>query len=246
MKYHIGTSGWQYNHWKKRFYPEDVPKKKWLEFYAKEFDSVEVNGTFYGPIKKKTFKKWYKSVPYDFKFTLKGSRWITHMKKLSGVKKAVDKFYERARPLKHKLGCVLWQLPPILKKDIERLDDFCRVLDNRKNNVIEFRDKSWFDNEVYDVLKDKGVGFCVLSASGLPDIMKITSDILYVRFHGKGRWYSSLYSEKEMDRWAKNINTKIGNIKIRVKNIYCYFNNDSNAYAVKNAKMLRKKLEAKK
>lgn len=238
-RYYIGTSGWQYSHWDKRFYPQEISKKKWLGFYAKNFNSVEVNGTFYGPIKRKTFESWHRSVPRDFKFTLKGSRWITHMKKLSGVDKAVKKFYSRAEPLKRKLGCILWQLPPNLNKDLKRLDSFCRTLDNRKNNVIEFRDRSWFDKDTYSLLRERGVGFCIVSAPGLPEDIKLTSDILYVRFHGKRKWYTSLYSEREMKKWARKIKYS------RAERVYCYFNNDARAYAIKNARMIREDLNAR-
>ncbi|MBD3310736.1 DUF72 domain-containing protein [Candidatus Woesearchaeota archaeon] len=237
-RYLVGTSGWQYDHWKKDFYPEGIAKKDWLNFYAQEFSTVEVNGTFYGPVKRKTFKAWYSSVPCDFKFSLKGSRWITHMKKLKGVKSEVKKFYKLAEPLKHKLGCVLWQLPPMLKKDLQRLGSFCDFLDNRRNNAIEFRHKSWFDDETYDLLRDSGVSLCSISAPGLPDTLERTSDTAYVRFHGKGRMYAGAYTDSDLKRWSEKLK------RLRTKRVFCYFNNDLRANAVKDAKKLRGELDA--
>lgn len=236
MKHFVGCSGWQYDHWRTRFYPEDLPKSEWLSYYSKEFPSVEVNGTFYGSVKKDTFARWYSQTPYDFRFTLKGNRYITHMKKLRGVRDSVRRFYEDSEPLKHKLSCILWQLPPMLKKDLERLGDFCGVLDKRRKNVVEFRDESWYSEDVLGLLRDQGVGFCVVSASDLPGDVMATTDVLYVRFHGSGGWYSGSYRDEDLQTWAKSIRESGS------KYVYCYFNNDQKAYAVDNARTLTRLL----
>ncbi len=236
MKSFVGCSGWQYNHWKKRFYPEGIPKDGWLGFYSKEFPSVEVNGTFYGSVKKSTFARWYSETPYDFRFTLKGNRYITHMMKLKGVRDSVRRFYNATAPLKHKLACILWQLPPMLKKDLGRLEHFCAILDKRRNNVIEFRDKSWYSEDVFGLLRDQGVSFCVVSASDLPGNVRATTDILYVRFHGSGGWYIGSYRNEDLESWAKSI------LRSGSRYVYCYFNNDQRAYAVDNARTLSRML----
>ncbi len=237
MKTFVGCSGWQYDHWKKRFYPEGLAKSKWLKHYSETFNSVEVNATFYGSIKEKTFSKWHDEVPSGFKFTLKGSKWVTHIKKLHDVRKSLERFYKPTKALKQKLGCCLWQLPPSLEKDVKKLKKFCNDLDSRKNNVIEFRHKSWFCKEIYEILDENNVAFCVVSAPNLPDIVKKTSNILYLRFHGKKHWYKDSYSEKELERWEGLIK------KTRAKYAYCYFNNDLLARAPKNAKMLGEMLK---
>ena len=232
MKY-FGCSGQQYDGWKGTFYPRELSKIKWLEYYATKFNTVEINYTFYRFPSEKSVKNWYKRTPKNFKITLKGSRFVTHVKKIKNVKTPIKKFYKMSDLLKEKLGCILWQLPPMLKKDTERLEKFCKNLDPKYNNIIEFRNKTWFDKETYKVLKKNKVGYCIISAPKLPDDIQITSKTAYIRFHGR-QWYNYNYSKKELNEWAKKIK------KIKAKEVYCYFNNDWYAYAPKNCLVLKK------
>jgi len=234
MTNYIGCSGFSYDDWKGEFYPEDVPKKKWLEYYAKKFNSVEINSSFYHLPKEKTLKDWHERVPGNFRFTLKGSRFVTHMKKLNQTGEAVKNFYERAAFLKGKLGCILWQLPGNQHKDTEKLKKFCKVLSSDFRNVIEFRHNSWYDPEVYDVMRQKGVIFCVISAPvGLSEEAMKTAGPVYMRFHGRGDWYRHLYTQEELKHWARKLN------ELEPEKIFAYFNNDFRAYAPRNAAMFK-------
>jgi len=232
--YFLGCSGWYYGDWEGLFYPEGMPKSKWLEFYATKFNTVEVNATFYRFPFPNMVKGWYDRTPKDFIFTLKGNRQITHVKKLNDVKDLVNSFYRTADLLKEKLGCILWQLPPSLKLNLERLEGFCSDLDKDYRNVIEFRHSSWYCDEVYKLLKRNKLGFCVVSAPKLPEEAKVTSGFAYIRFHGKEGWYNYNYSHEELKRWADKIKL------LKAKDIYCYFNNDYNAYAVSNCEVLKR------
>ncbi len=230
MRNYTGCSGFNYDHWIGKFFPEDVPKKEWLEYYADHFDSVEINATFYNLPKEQTLINWYHRVPGNFKFTLKGSRYITHQKKLNDPEEPVKKFYDLAAILKGKLGCILWQLPGNQHKDVDKLRDFCKVLSTDFHNVIEFRHNSWYDEEVYDVMKKHQVTFCVISApEGLSDEVIKTTDRVYMRFHGKDQWYRYRYSEGELKKWAKKIQD------LNPSQIYSYFNNDFDGHAPENA-----------
>lgn len=237
MKNYIGCSGFNYDDWKGEFYPEDVPKKEWLEYYAEKFDTVEINATFYHMPKEKTLDNWYDRTPGNFRFTLKGSRFVTHQKKLNDPQEAVKRFYNLAARLKGKLGCILWQLPGNLHKDIEKLNNFCKALSRDLRNVIEFRHNSWFNEEVYDIMKENDVSFCVISAPGnlKEDVVK-TNQLVYMRFHGKKQWYKYLYSENELKEWAKKLR------ELNAQQIYAYFNNDYEVNAPKNADQFTKLL----
>ncbi|MFP4470981.1 MAG: DUF72 domain-containing protein [Bacteroidales bacterium] len=235
MRNYTGCSGFNYDHWVGAFFPEDIPKKEWLEYYAEKFDSVEINATFYNLPKEQTLINWYHRVPGNFKFTLKGSRYVTHQKKLNDAKEPVKKFYDLARVLKGKLGCILWQLPGNQHKDVEKLKEFCKALSPDFNNVMEFRHNSWWDEEVYEVLKKNQVTFCIISAPDeLSDEPVKTTDRVYMRFHGRENWYRHHYSEKELKQWVEKIR------KLNPSQVYTYFNNDFKAYAPENAKTFSK------
>jgi uncharacterized protein YecE (DUF72 family) len=249
----IGTSGYTYDHWRGVFYPEDLPSKRWLEYYTKFFKTVELNVTFYRLLQEAAFKSWYKRTPKDFIFVLKGSRFITHVKKLHEVGPATKLFFSRANFLKEKLGVVLWQLPPSWKKNIERLESFLKMVtkkhgiasrsSNARNDspvrqVFEFRHKSWFCEEIYKLLKKYKAALCVADSPEFPMAEVVTANFVYLRFHGGKILYGSRYSKKEMQEWARKI-------KKWAKNgfdVYAYFNNDAFGYAVENAKELKKLL----
>jgi len=234
MANYLGTSGWYYQHWRGVFYPADLKQSKWFDFYCSKFKTVELNSTFYHFPTEKTAQTWYKKSPEGFIYTLKVNRFITHVKKFKGCKKQIRDFYRIGALLKEKRGCFLFQLPPSLKYSKGKLKEIISCLDGVYKNVVEFRHQSWFKEEVYDLLKEEGIIYCVVSAPGLPEDFKRTAKDVYVRFHGKESWYGSNYSTKELEMYAKKIK------KLRAKNNWIYFNNDYKAYAVKNCLMMKK------
>lgn len=238
-KYHLGCSGWYYDSWKERFYPEKLRKSKWLEYYSERFDTVEINNTFYRFPTEKTVKGWYKRTPDEFKITLKANQLITHRRRFKNTESTINRFYRLADILDDKLSCILFQIPLQKSKDIHFLKNALGQLDSSKNNVIEFRHQSWFDNEVYDILKEFNVIFCSVSSPDFPEELIITSHVGYVRFHGKGQEKNSYsYSNEELDKWGEKIKKEGPRITT-----FCYFNNDYNANAPKNCQCLKKILE---
>lgn len=232
----VGTSGYNYAHWAEGvFYPEGLSQNKRLEYYTKFFNSVELNVSFYRLPSQETFQNWYKRTNKNFYFVAKGSRFITHVKKLKDCMKPLDLFLENSSGLKEKLICILWQLPPGLKKDLKRLEDFLKVLKNKALNlkeVIEFRNKTWFDKETYGLLKAYNVCLCIADSDLWPCVKEITADFIYLRFHGRNGLYSGNYSDRELKDWADFA-------KSTKKDIFAFFNNDAEGFAVKNALRFR-------
>jgi uncharacterized protein YecE (DUF72 family) len=231
--YNIGTSGYNYNHWRGVFYPQELATNKWLEYYCKFFCTVELNVSFYRLPQESMFKSWYKRTPKDFVFAVKGSRFITHIKRLEDVEEPVELFYKRAGELKEKLGVVLWQLPPSMTKDEERLLRFCELLkktDIAKDtkHAFEFRNKTWFCENIYRILKDYNYGLCIAHPNRFPYFEKLTADFIYLRFHGGEVLYGSEYSKEELITWADKV--KSWNQPL----LFAYFNNDAYGFAVKN------------
>jgi uncharacterized protein YecE (DUF72 family) len=234
----IGTSGWNYPHWQAVFYPRDLNQKKWLQYYAKFFNTVELNVTFYRLVQKKTFQNWYKRTPKKFYFIAKGSRFITHIKKIKGVRESLGLFINNAIELKEKLAAVLWQLPPSFKKDLKRLEAFLKLLKKTHiRQVFEFRNQSWFDQEVYALFKKYNTCLCIAHSNRFPCEREVTADFLYLRFHGGESLYSSSYSDRELKEWASFAK------KFKGKDTFVFFNNDAYGYAVKNALRFRQLLE---
>jgi len=232
MIYHLGTSGWSYSEWKGKFYPEEISQKEWLPFYAEHFNTVEINMTFYRFPKPETLKGWLDKTPSHFLFTLKANRQITHRKKIKEVKNDVRYFYFLADNLQDRLGCILFQLPPSLTKDMELLEDFLSTLSPEYRNVIEFRHESWYTEEVYDLLKSYKVTFCVVSSTKVPKTIVETAEAVYFRFHGLTDGYRYSYSDEELKEWAKAIK------EARARECFIYFNNDYQANAVSNCEKL--------
>jgi uncharacterized protein YecE (DUF72 family) len=233
----LGCSGFYYNHWLGRFYPAGLAKKEWLNFYAQQFNTVEINNTFYRFPTKELLQSWYNKTPENFQFTVKANRQITHTRKFHDTETATNRFYELTKVLKEKLACVLFQLPPQLHKNLELLERIADQMDKDVVNVLEFRDESWWSPDVYRLMRMKGLVFCSVSAEALPANLVKTSDVMYVRFHGKDGWYGGDYSTEELRGWAE---------KIRAANaeaVYGYFNNDVGAYAPKNCHTLKGLLE---
>ena len=236
MIYHLGTSGWSYTGWRERFYPEDLPQRRWLAFYAQHFNTVEINMTFYRYPKRETLKGWLDKVPEKFKFTLKANRQITHLKRIKNVKAEVRYFYILADSLGSKLGCILFQLPPSLTVDLNLLEEFLQILSPAYKNVIEFRHESWYTDEVFNLLQSFNVIFCTVSSTKVPNTVVKTTETCYFRFHGLTGGYRYSYSEEELAKWAEAIK------KTKAEESYVYFNNDYKAYAVQNCQMLKRLL----
>jgi len=234
-KYYIGCSGWHYEHWRGLFYPEKLPKPKWLRFYAEQFSTVELNNSFYRLPSEKAFTNWRESTPDNFVFAVKVSRYITHIKRLKNLGSAVDNFLARACLLENKLGPLLYQLPPNMKRNDELLQNFLASLPQKYQHVVEFRHRSWLNDRVFDILRRYSVGLCVFDMPDFSCPLVTTSDCGYVRFHGSETLYSSRYSDEDLSRWTQ----KIIQMGQDAKAVYIYFNNDAEAFAIKNAMTLR-------
>lgn len=234
----IGTSGWHYNHWIERFYPKDLPKNKWLTYYAKHFDTVEINNTFYHLPKAKTVENWHRITPKNFLYVVKANRFITHIKRLNEPAEPVERFFEIVNLLKEKLGPVLYQLPPSFHKELDRLKEFIGFLPDTTKSVFEFRHKSWFSQDTYKLLEKHNCSFCIHDMPGVKTPLVVTGDTIYIRFHGSTGRYEGNYTKSMLGKWADWIK------KQKVKKSYAYFNNDYNAYAISNAKTLREMFQA--
>ncbi|MGD6852469.1 MAG: DUF72 domain-containing protein [Candidatus Bathyarchaeia archaeon] len=235
----LGCSGFYYNHWKGKFYPAELSKTRWLQYYAQHFNTLEVNNTFYRYPTEKLLKNWYTKTPSDFRFTLKANRIITHLHKFRQTEQYTQNFYQLARLLEEKLLCVLFQLPPMVHKDMALLEAIAVQMDSSVMNALEFRHRSWWDREVYDFLDGHGLVFCSVSASDLTEELIETGGAVYVRFHGKDCWYRHNYPDDQLAAWAQKIKQQ------NPKRVLCYFNNDYNANAPKNCLTLKKLLEPK-
>ncbi len=237
MRYYIGTSGWHYDHWREKFYPRGLAKSRWLGFYSEKFSTVELNNSFYRLPSERAFANWRDSSPEEFVFSVKVSRYITHIKRLKNTTEPISNFMARARLLEGKLGPLLYQLPQNMKRDYQILDEFLKIIPENSCNVFEFRHNSWFDAGIFELLRHYNAGFCIYDMPDFTTPVIATSDFAYVRFHGSRQLYGSCYSEKEMEDWALRI-TELG-----VRNVYAYFNNDAEGFATRNALMLRRLLE---
>ena len=235
LHYYVGTSGWHYDHWRHRFYPDKLPKAKWLEFYATHFTTVELNNSFYRLPSEAAFATWRDSSPANFTFAVKVSRFITHIKRLKNTQEAVETFMSRAKILGEKLGPLLYQLPPNMHRNDEVLESFLSALPRRMKHVFEFRHQSWLEEEVFEILHEYNIGLCVFDMPSLACPLVVTADFAYIRFHGSTGLYSSCYSDEELADWAK----KLANLSANLKATYIYFNNDAEAFAVGNAITLR-------
>jgi uncharacterized protein YecE (DUF72 family) len=237
--YLIGTSGWYYNHWRDNFYPQRLGKGHWLEYYSRHFNTVEINASFYRLPQESTFINWRQIVPPGFYFSVKASRFITHIKRLKDAEKPLADFTENAKNLMPKLGPVLYQLPANFHRNDTILRTFLDILDNQLKHVFEFRHSSWMHPEVFNILRDYKVGFCIFDMPGFASPLETTANFAYIRFHGKGDLYSGSYPDSELSDWAD----KIRELAKGLKTIHVYFNNDAGGHAIQNALTLRKYLE---
>lgn len=236
---HIGTSGWHYDHWKGPFYPEDLPNTGFLENYTQHFSTAEVDNSFYRLPNEKTRDAWRKNVPEDFVFAVKASRYLTHMKKLKDPGEPLDRLLRRVSALEDKLGPILFQLPPNWKVNAERLEGFLGSLPEDYRYAFEFRDVSWFDDEIYALLTEYGAAFCIYDLNGRTSPKEVTADFVYVRLYGPEGPYRGRYGAEALSGWAGACSrwTKEG------KEIYCYFDNDEAGYAPQDALRLQQMME---
>ncbi len=234
-KIHIGTSGWHYDHWYRAFYPEGLPKESFLSHYGEHFKTVEINNSFYRLPGKKTLETWRKTVPAGFVFAVKGSRYITHMKKLKDAEDALSALLERIRVLGEKLGPVLFQLPPRWTFNPRRLESFLERLPAEGRFAFEFRDPSWHDRAACELLKNHNAAFCIYDLAGRQSPREVTADFVYVRLHGPGDAYRGKYGASALSGWAGAFATWTA----QGKEIFCYFDNDEAGYAVENALSLQ-------
>ena len=235
----IGTSGWVYSHWEGIFYPEKLSSKDKLKYFASHFKTAEVNYSFYRLPRSTTYKNWYQQTPADFLFALKASRFITHIKRLKGVKEAWKTFIKNALNLKEKLGPILFQFPPSFRAnetEIERLEDFLKLITkNKLRYAFEFRHQSWCDKKVYDLLKKYKVVWVIADSSSYPKAEVVTANFVYIRIHGSKVLFTSNYTKRELKDLAQKIKKWL-----KTSNVYVYFNNDAYGYAIENAKELIK------
>lgn len=224
-KIFIGTSGWSYQHWKGLFYPVDIKESEELSYYQRKFQTVEINSSFYHIPKSETFLRWKKQTNKNFIFSLKASRYITHIKKLKTDNEAVEHFLVPATLLKEKMGPILFQLPPGWKLNLDRLENFLKHLPKKFRYTFEFRNPTWFDERVYELLRKYHCALCIYHVDQFLSPMIATSDFIYVRFHGPK------YNRSFLKKWAQ----KIESWKKMGLDVYVYFNNDLSAYAVSNA-----------
>jgi uncharacterized protein YecE (DUF72 family) len=239
-RYRVGTSGWQYDHWRYTFYPEDLPKRDWFSYYSRNFDCVELNNSFYRQPKDQTWDHWHDAAPPGFRFAVKANRFITHMKRFKDCEEPLRRFLAGARRLKTSLGPILYQTPPNFEcseGNLERLDTFLSLLPAELEHVFEFRNAQWFGAEALDLLRAHGAGFCIQDMPGMECPVAVTAGYAYLRFHGVDQPYSGLYSDQALEAWARTIRDLEG-----VDDIWAFFNNDANANAVANARTLARLL----
>lgn len=235
---HIGTSGWSYPSWKKIFYPEDMKSSGYLSFYSRSFDAVEINSSFYHLPQLKTVKTWVESVPTGFKFCPKMSRYLTHIKKLHEPEEPLQRFFKALSPARQILGPVLIQLPPALRFHPENAKQFFNALqkyDDKFHFALEVRHNSWLEEEGLQLLKKYDIAFVISQSAEFPYAEVVTSNNVYMRFHGPDRLYGSLYSNAALRKYAN----KLIAWKKEGKHVWAFFNNDMQGYAVKNALQLK-------
>jgi len=241
-KLFIGTSGWVYGHWDGIFYPTELPSKDKLKYFSQHFKTAEINYSFYHLPRPSTYQKWYSETPADFLFAVKASRFITHIKRLSGVKEAWETFIENALNLKEKLGPILFQFPPSFRatpENIRRLEKFLKCLTPGVKHglrfAMEFRHKTWCDKKFYNLLKKYKVAWVIADSPSYPKAEEVTADFVYVRMHGSKVLFTSNYTKKELSSLSQKIKKWL-----KTCDVFVYFNNDAMGYAIENAKELLK------
>ena len=228
----VGTSGFAYPHWKGILYPEDLPQRLWLDHYAREFPTVELNATFYRLPRAGAVERWRAETPPGFVFAAKGSRYVTHQKRLLDPEPSLARYFEPVSLLRRKLAVVLWQLPPHWNANPERLLAFLAALPRRFRHAVEFRDESWYQPAVCDALDQHGAAFCEHDLIRLRP-PRLTGGFRYVRFHGQGGKYQGRYGARALAPFAREISRYA-----REGDAFVYFNNDVGGQAVLDAREL--------
>jgi uncharacterized protein YecE (DUF72 family) len=239
LKIFIGTSGWHYKHWLGVFYPAGTKGAQMFEFYARHFDTVEINNSFYRLPAAHTFDNWRESAPAGFCFAVKASRFTTHMKKLKDPQSSSEKFFLVAERLENKLGPILFQLPPRWKLNIERFAEFLAAIPRGHKYAFEFREDSWHVPEVFALLRKHKAALCIHDFADMKVPKELTADFTYIRFHGptSAKYWGS-YSDDDLKKWAQRIESW----RSQLPATYVYFNNDPEGAAVRNALTLKRLL----
>jgi uncharacterized protein YecE (DUF72 family) len=238
---YIGTSGYTYKDWRGIFYPKGVAQKDWLTFYAQHYNAVEINATFYRPFPEHVFTHWHSSTPDEFRFVLKAPKLITHEKMLVDIDQELAQFVSSIGGLKEKLAAVLWQFPASASKEAlqAQFQQFLTLLPRNIKHVFEFRNTSWFSEEIYALLNQFDAGFVINDSPHFPSQHIITDHLMYVRLHGPGQLYTSSYSAEQLRAWADEIATYLTH-----EAIYLFFNNTAGGPALGNADQLRQLLKS--
>ncbi|MBC7222951.1 MAG: DUF72 domain-containing protein [Anaerolineae bacterium] len=233
--FRVGTSGWVYPHWRGVFYPPDLPQERWFAHYARHFDTVEINYSFYRLPPAEQFARWREQAPPGFLYAVKANRYLTHRKRLKDAEAPLARFLERARHLEGALGPILYQLPPRWQANPERLEAFARLLPGDLLHAFEFRDPRWFSEPVRQVLERHRLALCIFHAPEWPCPLWVTGPAVYLRFHGAGVLYGGRYRRDDLQVWAERIRAWLD----EGHDVYAYFNNDALGHAVANAAELR-------
>ena len=241
---HLGTSGYVYPHWRRRFYPAGLPPREWLPFYARHFSTVELNNPFYRLPSKAAFRAWRAQAGDDFVFAVKASRFLTHLKRLKAPGPPLDRLFRRVRPLGPTLGPVLFQLPAQFHANLPRLARFLRAVDRQRllpgiRATLEVRHSSWLAPETFDLLRKSNVALCFHDAHTQPVTEPVTADFVYIRRHGTAPHYHGAYSDAMLAGDADRIAGWLG----EGLDVYVYFNNDGGGAAVRDALRLREMVE---
>ena len=231
-KIYIGCSGWYYREWSGDFYPEGLASKNYLRHYSTRFSTVEINNTFYRTPTEKAIEAWYNSTPIEFKFSIKASRYITHIKRFHDCREEIKLLYTTLDILAEKTGCFLFQLPRTMIFTSENLALIISQLNPHYKNVVEFRHPSWWNFEVIKAFENSDIGFCTVSGFNVPEDLMITGRKAYIRFHGDYT-YSRSYSDKELSNWANKIKSA------NLEEAWIYFNNTAKGHATQNALELK-------
>jgi uncharacterized protein YecE (DUF72 family) len=249
----IGCSGWQYAHWRGEFYPAELPTSRWFAHYALTFDTVEINNSFYRLPTPETFEKWREQAPPHFLYAVKASRFLTHMKKLKDPHDPLERFFENAAQLGPRLGPILYQLPPRFPLNLERFETFLGALapaaqevglktrpyDGGVLNVVEFRDPSWYDERVYELLRRYDVSLCLHDMESSASGRLVVGPFVYVRFHFGTKKYGGRYPDERLDEWADWLSARAA----EGLHIFAYFNNDTGGHAPRDAVRLRARIQ---
>lgn len=231
----VGCSGWNYRHWRGRFYPDKLPVKEWFRFYAEHFDTVEINNSFYRLPKAETFDKWREQAPSGFAYAVKANRFLTQAKKLKDCAEPLARMIPPVRHLEAKLGPILYQLPPNLRVNLERLEEFLMLLPRDLIHVFEFREPSWYIPETIALLDRYGASFCAHDMIGSASERWAVGPVAYIRFHGAVAKYWGRYSDAALRGWADWMRAQAGSGRA----VWAYFNNDIDGHAIRDALTLK-------